>query len=380
MNGSDTSGNGSAGSPWQSLQKAADYLRTTATWPVGQDVAVNIRPTAAYKAPSTAQATLWTDFSSAARAPAANRYLIWRADPAYSGRARIINPDGSSGNKIGVIIGASALNSHQIFSALELDGERVGKGSGAGGSLGFYLSGTAANSNTRIEILDTKIHGFRISTVVWNHTAQGLFAEGGASFLLIDQCEVYDNGGVEAFGEFDQHGLYIQAPDVQITNSSFHDQVSGFGIQFYDGGAASSPRAVVANTTLHNNYASGILIHGNEDDVRFKNLIFTDHTDRGSSSRGIEFYPAPTGAASGSVLDHVVYWNNYTNRSHAPAGWTISNERTANPLYANADVGDLHLLAGSAALGYTDTVFSPAVDHDGVPRLPGAEDGGAYER
>jgi hypothetical protein len=137
---------------------------------------------------------------------------------------------------------------------------------------------------------------------------------------------------------------------------------------------------MIANSTFNNNFSSGILVHGNEDDVRFENLIITDHYRRGTSSWGIEFYPAPTGGASGSVLDHVLYYHNYTNHLPTPPGWTISNEQTADPRYANAAAGDLHLLAGSPALGYTDTVFSPAVDLDRVPRPAGAEDAGAFER
>ena len=80
------------------------------------------------------------------------------------------------------------------------------------------------------------------------------------------------------------------------------------------------------------------------------------------------------------MIDHVLCYHNYTNHWPAPAGWTISNEQTADPRYVNAAAGDLHLLAGSPALGYTDTVFSPAVDFDRVPRPAGAEDAGAFER
>jgi hypothetical protein len=380
LNGSDTSGNGSAGSPWQSLQKAADYLRTTATWPVGRDVAVNIRPTAAYKAPSTKQATLWTDFTSKARAPAANRYLIWRIDPRYSGRARIINPDGVVGNKMGVMVGSNALNSYQIFSGLELNGERVRKGSGPGGSCGFYLSGTAANSNTRIEVLDTKIHGFRIGTFAENEHSQGMFVDQGGSFLLLDQLEVYDIGAKDDADDNSAHGIYVQSPDVQITNSIFRDNPNGYGAHFYNGGAATTPRLVIANSTFNNNFSSGILVHGDEDHVTFKNLIITGHYRRGNSSWGVEFFPAPTGGASGSVIDHVLYYHNYANHWPAPAGWTISNEKSADPRFVNAAAGDLHLLAGSPALGFADGVFSPAVDFDGVPRRAGAEDAGAFER
>jgi hypothetical protein len=343
-------------------------------------VAVNIRPTARYKAASTEHATLWADFTSAARAPAANRYLIWRKDPAYSTRPRIANPDGTSGFKGAIEVGSNALNSYQIFSGLDIDGERIRKGSGPGGSMGIYLSGTAANSNTRIEVLDTKIHGFLIGTFVTNDTAQGMFAEDGASFLLLDQIEVYDNGAADDHDPFSNHGVYLQATDMQITNSSFHDNQSGYGAHFYNGGAATTPRLVIANSTFNNNFASGILVHGDEDGVRFENLIMSNHTARGNSSWGIEFYPAPTGGASGSVLDHVLYYHNSRNHLPAPPGWTISNEQTADPRYVNAAAGDLHLLAGSPALGYTDTVFSPAVDLDAVPRPAGAEDAGAFER
>jgi hypothetical protein len=344
-------------------------------------VAVNIRPTASYKAPSTRQATLWTDFTSAARAPAANRYLIWRKDPAYSVRPVINNPDGTSSPRQGILVGSNALNGYQIFSGLVIDGEQTGKGTGAGGSIGIYLSGTGANTNTRIEVLDTKIHGFRIGTGgILDHTAQGMFVDAGGSFLLLDQVEVYDIGRVEDVSDFHQHGVYVQSADVQITNSVFRDNVSGYGAQFYNGGAATSPRLAIADSTFNNNYASGILVHGNEDDVRFENLIMSNHTGRGNSSWGIELYPAPTGGASGSVIDHVLYYHNSVNRRPTPAGWTISNEQTADPRYANAAAGDLHLLAGSPALGYSDTVFSPAVDFDRVPRPAGAEDAGAFER
>lgn len=379
LNGSDITGNGSSGKPWRSLQRAADYLRTRATWPRRQDVAVNIRPTAAYKAPATEQATLWTDFSSPVRAPASNRYVIWRVDPAYPGRAHIVNPDGASGNKIGVILGSSRLNSYQVFSGLDLDGERVRKGSGRGSVLAFYLSGTAANANTHVEILNTKIHGFR-ATLGSGNTAQGVFADDGSSYLLFDRVEVYDIGVADDPVNNTSHGLYLQSHHNQITNSIFRDNPNGFGIQLYSGGAVSMNGTTVANVTMNNNGASGLLLHGDASDVELKNLITTNHRWNGNSSWGILFYPAPSGAARGSVLDHVLYYNDYMNRSGKPAGWRISNERTADPRYANAGAGDLHLLAGSPALGYTDTVFSPAVDRDGVPRPRGAEDAGAFER
>ena len=328
LNGSDRTGNGSAGSPWQSLQRAADYLRTRATWPRGQDVAVNIRPTAAYKAPATEQATLLTDFSSPVRAPASNRYLIWRVDPAYPGRARIVNPNGASGNKIGVILGSSRLNSYQVFSGLDLDGERVRKGSGPGSVLAFYLSGTAANSNTHVEILNTKIHGFR-ATLGSVNTAQGVFADDGSSYLLFDRVEVYDIGVADDPVKNRSHGLYLQSHHNQITNSIFRDNPNGYGIQFYNNATAASPRSVVANCTFNNNYSSGILVHGDEVDVAFKNLIITDHNDRpGNNSFGIEFFPhraAALPAASSTGLSTTAI--PITARANPPAGGSHRADR-----------------------------------------------------
>jgi hypothetical protein len=93
---------------------------------------------------------------------------------------------------------------------------------------------------------------------------------------------------------------------------------NGFGIQPYSGGAVSMNGTVIANVTMNNNGASGLLLHGDASNVELKNLITTNHVWNGNSSWGIQFYPAPSGAASGSVLDHVLYYNDYTNRSHTP--------------------------------------------------------------
>jgi hypothetical protein len=76
---------------------------------------------------------------------------------------------------------------------------------------------------------------------------------------------------------------------------------NGFGIQLYSGGAVSMNGRIIANVTMNNNGTSGLLLHGDASNVELKNLITTNHVWNGNSSSG---------------LDHVLYYNDYTNRSH----------------------------------------------------------------
>lgn len=51
-------------------------------------------------------------------------------DMAYPGRARIVNPDGASGNKIGVILGSSRLNSYLAYGLTRRRGQEPGRQGG----------------------------------------------------------------------------------------------------------------------------------------------------------------------------------------------------------------------------------------------------------
>ena len=110
------------------MQRAADYLRSTAAWPSSGDVAVNVRPTGTYKSTTDPNTTLSLRYDNAARAPNANRWLIWRRDPAYGGRAVIANPDGSDADKTAVIVSDTAYNNYMIFDGIRFTGESVPKG------------------------------------------------------------------------------------------------------------------------------------------------------------------------------------------------------------------------------------------------------------
>ena len=128
-----------------------------------------------------------------------------------------------------------------------------------------------------------------------NHS-QNIFIEEGASFLLLDQVESYDNGDPSDRCDTRSTGFTSSPPTCRSRTRFSATTRTATGAQFYNGGSATTPRLMVANSTFHNNFASGILVHGDEDNVRFENLIITDHYRRGNSSWGIESTPPRPGA------------------------------------------------------------------------------------
>lgn len=366
--GSDTTGDGSQGNPWQTPQKAHDFLKATATWPTSQDVVVYGKGVS--KASAALNYTLDTSFSSGTRAPASDRFLIWTPWPGNTWTWK--NPDNAS-VAITARIGSNALNSYQIFSDLELDGELTRKGTGNGNSVGLYFSGSVANSNQQCEVLRCHIHGFQVNA----NNAQALLCASGGANLKVFWNHIHDIGTTTVTDNENEHGLYLQANNIAVVGNLIHNIANGHSVQFYNSGVAFSGE-IVAGNTLDIGEGSGILIPGNTVGARIYNNIFSNH--QAGNSYGIFMYPDPTGTGSDNIVDHNLYYNNQLgNRSHAtPVGWTFTNEGSGNPLFVGG--GDWNVQAGSPAIGFTDTNYCTAVDIAGKSRPAGAEDAGAYEQ
>lgn len=384
VNGNDTTGDGSSGSPWATLQKVHNELRDNVSWvAAGQDVAVNIRA-GTYKAANTNVATLDIFFNNASRCPLSNRFLIWKPDEGHEGQVIIQNPDGTSDQRGCVRLqnGGAARMSYIIFSGLEFDGEDTRKGAiGNGNSYGIYFGPFGANTATDCEVLDCEIHGFQVNgDGVQQCSAQGIPAEVGADGLKIVNCRIHDIGTTSLTSDFQEHGLYLQGHDTLVLNTLIYNIPNGYNLQFYSGGANEFDGSIVAHCTLDDAEASGIVIHGNASDVAIKNCVITNHTGRGASSYGIEYEPAGNGSATGSVVDHIIYDNNQGgNREASPTGWTFTNETSDDPLYVDQPNADYRLSEGSPAIGYSDTSYSPSTDINGNSRAAGNEDAGAFE-
>ncbi len=372
--GNDTTGDGSLGNPWQTLQKARDHLRFTHVWAADVDIRIYVRA-GTYQAAAATEMTLETTFDQVNRKPTATQWVIWEA---YPGDARpvIKPPSGLTGAKIGVkcVTTGGFIGDFQQWRGLEFDGEQTVKGDGD--VIGFYLSNSAANN----ELIDCWIHGMRANYVANGgaaaRKAQGIYVDPAANNNRIYNCKVWDIGANLGTIDIQEHGIYVSGDTVKIWNCAVWDCPNGYGIQIYDGGAVMTA-ILIADCTIAGTFQkSCIVIHGNATNCVLKNNIL-----KGATEYGIEFFPAPSGTGSGNIIDRNIDHGNTLGRSsHAsPVGWTRSNETTADPLFVDYANRNFHIGAASPAIGYTDTNYAPAQDIEGTVRTAGAEDAGAYE-
>ncbi len=370
--GNDTTGDGSSGNPWRTPQKAADYLRLTATWPTNQDVQVLLR-TGTYQAASGAY-TLDLSFVSGARSPNANRWLIFNAD---TGAAPVLeNPTGTDSAKGAIRIQNTSGNNNISFRHIALYGGDTRRGSpGNGNSIGLYLAG---DLNDNIEFLQGEIHGFQASAGSPS-SAQAVQVEGsGASGFKFAYNKVHDMGTTTGTTANQEHGYYSHSTQGDmVLGNVWWNIVNGYNCQFF-GVTAAGSHALVVNNTFVDAFASGMVIDDSGTGVILKNNVYAYHTGRGSSSYGIEFYPPGT-PGTGNVVDHNAYFQNTGgNRSSTPAGWAFTGVPvSADPRFVSVAGDDWHLQSGSPLYAAGDPNYTPPIDLDGFTRV--APTIGAYE-
>jgi Right handed beta helix region len=375
VTGSDTTGDGSAGNPWRTPQKAGDYLSATATWPSSGDVAVNLRPAGyTFKGSSDPHQTLWLHFSNSAKAPNSSRWLIWRGD---QGPVKIENPDGSDVDKVGLVISNEASNNYMVFKDIGFTGGYRPKGVAGhnGASVGIYLVG---NNNHHLEFRQCEIEGFQQTGASTYQSLGGVFADGTTGPLTFEDCEIHDigtSGGAEPGG----HGLYLHTEGsagqgATILNTLVYNMHDGFGVQFYNSaGGAPGSGAVISHCTIDGNNKAAIVIDDSASNVKIVNSIITNN-----NQGGIRFYPVGSPGSNNSV-DHVVYYGNASPNRDTSPGWTFTNELVQNPLFVDRPGHVFRIAFGSPAIGYKDTAYSPPYDLAINPRPPSSEDAGSYE-
>lgn len=363
--GDDTTGDGTEAHPWLTPQKALDYLRLTAVWPTNQDVRIRLSNGATFKAASAQSYTINAAFVSGARSPNASRWLIIEPEDPNGSEVIIENPDGTSAAKGAVRLQSTTGTKFLSLRHLHLTGGYTPKGSaGNGNSIGLYLEG---NNNSDIEFIYGEIDGF-YATPGSPSSAQAVQVAGsGTAGFKFCLNHVHDIGNGIGTTLNQEHGYYSHSVQGDmVLGNLFEDMVNGYDIQFF-GVTNAGAKALIAGNTSVNAKCSGLVIDDSGGNVIIVNNVFADHTGRGSSSYGIEFYP-PGSHGTGNVVDSNLYHGNTGgNHSLSPAGWTFTNELTDDPLFTGG--GGYRPLEGSPLYAAGDEAYIPPVDLDGNERV-----------
>jgi hypothetical protein len=224
---------------------------------------------------------------------------------------------------------------------------------------GFVIQGHPGNSGGNVDIYG---HHVELS---WNEirfgSDQGVYTDEASDHAQIVNNWIHDNGE----GVIHQsHGIYLQGDDHVVANNVIHDHSKGFGIQVYD----RNSRAIVTGNTVTGAGHSGIVVGGSGgvDNVHVHNNVFAFNAHYGISH--------DSACPTSSVADHnVVYGNGWGATQAGCSGLSYAGgNRTTDPLFVSYATRNLHLQAGSAALGYALPEYTPSVDQDGQPRPQGS--------
>jgi chitodextrinase len=239
---------------------------------------------------------------------------------------------------------------------------------------GFIVQGFPGVSGGNIDIYGDHIE---ISgNEIRQSNNHGIYTEDdSSSFIHILGNWIHGNGVGRTSGQ-QAHGIYFQGTDHLAANNVIHDHPWGFGIQVYD----ENHRSIIVNNTITDSGHSGIVVGGSGgvSDITIRNNVIA-HNDH----NGISF--DSTCPTSGIAIDHNVLFGNgwsppIENRCTSAVN-TAGGNAFGNPLFVDYAARNLHLQAGSPALGYALPAWSPLSDHDGQARPQGAgPDAGAYER
>jgi hypothetical protein len=169
------------------------------------------------------------------------------------------------------------------------------------------------------------------------------------------------------------HGIYLQGDDHLVANNVISDHVEGFGIQVYDKG----DRAIVSANTITGAGHSGIVVGGSGgvSGVQVHNNVLAYNDQWGISH--------DSSCPSSSVADHNVLFGNGDGPTQSGCSGLsyAGGNRTTDPLFVSYANRDLHLQAGSPALGYALPAYTPSADFDDETRPQGSgPDSAADER
>jgi hypothetical protein len=359
--GSDTN-TGTQASPWLTFQGALNNLRdgtNGASWPSTGDVVLMFRA-GTYQAASTAGITADIAFNNAARAPAADRWLIIKPEPGSEGQVVVKPPDGTNVSKQAIKTfhnGTSFFARYIQFRELIITGDNVARGVTNNDVIGIYI-----NQTPNIDIIGNDIFGL-VVTAGASSKAQGIYCDTASTDVCIWWNKVSMVGSATGTLDIQEHCIYASGDRNDIVGNVVHTAPNGYGIQFYDSGAAIADCIVAHNTVVGTIEKSCLVVPGLATGFKVANNIFM-----GATQYGIEFFPATFTGSGNEIHNNVYNGNTLGNRSHAtPAGWTIDTEWVGLPRFVSTKAKDLRIVRDGMGLAHErgDFRFTPPRDLDG---------------
>lgn len=410
--GSDTSGNGSAASPWATIQKAIGSVSGGDTVHVG---------------PGTYAGGLDIGYAKSGTASAPTRFIA----------------DGDvivSGGTNGVILGGNYLvlqgfkitgfTNDGVYLYGSVDHDQVigctvyAGGTDANSQAGIHSNGSSyctLQGNTIHDVTGAGIHGYAAKgmtisgNTVFSCAEDGILISGVDNVVdgntVRDLSPVNHGDGIVVedgyYADSDNNiirnntlsdcsqNLYVDAITKNILNTAIYDNLIyyhqfSYGSEAEQGISVDAETGSISGLTIESNTIVDMAVTGGMalsygartgetcTGVVVKNNIFVNglHRKNTNSSAVVDdnLYYSPSGG-------QIVYWNGATYTQSQLAAFASTTGQEAHGIAQNPQLvgsGDFRLQATSPAIGKADPAYSPATDITGAVR-DATPDIGAYE-
>ncbi len=341
--GSDSTGNGSSSSPWQTIQHAADNASA------GDVVCV---ADGTYSSCSTGSSIAYVSHSGSSGNP-----ITFESQNKWGAKLT-----GTGSCQYGFQLYGSYIN----VKDFDISGFAVD----AGGQ-GIILAGGSNHT-----ITGNNIHNIANYNSTSGYGMNGIYVYQNSSYDTVDGNVFHDIGRTGSFTYWADHGIYSDGASNQTyENNVFYNITHGWGVQI--GSHAQSNMLVINNTfDIANPNATGdIVMESVCTNCRIANNIFYN-----PSTACISNYSSLSGGS------YTIDDNDCTlGTLVSPSGtfYTTSNNHlslSTSGLMLSPSSHDYHLVGGSPAIDVGSSTNAPNHDYDGVARPQGGGyDIGAYE-
>lgn len=371
--GNDTTGDGSSGNPWQTIQRSVQSGS-----PVTAGDTVYVRD-GTYTAATGNTRTVLINGTGTPQGTSGNPVTI-RAENCYA--ATVVVPSVSGASAIAFYVNRQYIT----IECFTITGNLLSGNHPIGTSMaGVFLESSAVGATIR----NNRIHsiGRNVCTDSLN-AFSGVFTR-GASTQLIQDNTIYtigrrfngELGCVNSTGSDNDHGIYVEhANNLTIRRNVFYDVTRGYAVHVYKSGQADPPAFVHTNLTIdHNTFDTPAGETRGPSAQMIYGQTITGFNVRNNIFSRPEVCPITT--FNPGTFTSVSFIGNRTDKNDAdfhcsgnlPAGITVGATNTYNVSlgFTNLSTNTYTLAAGSASIDTGQNI--------GDSFIGAAPDPGAYE-